>query len=263
MAPVSAKSDPNGKAQRPAPALSVQELSYSYGEKRALDRVGFDVLPGRFTGLLGPNGAGKTTLFALITRLLTPAGGRIEIAGRDLAGAGSAALAPLGIVFQQPTLDLDLTVRQNLAYFASLHGLAGAARERAIARELERMEMSARADEKVRVLNGGHRRRVEIARGLLHDPGVLILDEPTVGLDVASRAGLVAHVHALAREQNLAVLWATHLIDEIDGGDDIVVLHKGRVVERGKAGEVVKRARAASLAQAFDGLTKESGEGAR
>ena len=246
---------PNGSER--APALSVSGLSFSYGAVRALDDVSFEVMPGRFTGLLGPNGAGKTTLFALITRLLIQDRGRIEIASRDLARAGSAALAPLGIVFQQPTLDLDLTVGQNLAYFASLHGLSGTARDHAIARELERMDMGARSGERVRVLNGGHRRRVEIARALLHDPSVLILDEPTVGLDVPSRAAIVAHVHALARDRGLAVLWATHLIDEIEAGDDIVLLHRGRVVEQGTAGQVVKRTGAKDLGDAFDGLTRE------
>ena len=257
MARVGAKTTPKSDAIITAPALSVAELSFAYDEKQALDGVSFDVAPGRFTGLLGPNGAGKTTLFALITRLLTSDQGRIAIAGRDLAQAGSAALAPLGIVFQQPTLDLDLTVRQNLTYFASLHGLAGAARNRAIERELSRLDMAPRADEKVRVLNGGHRRRVEIARALLHDPSVLILDEPTVGLDVPSRSAIVAHVHGLAAERDLGVLWATHLIDEIEDGDDIVVLHRGRVVEQGRARDVVKRTRAKSLAQAFDDLTIE------
>jgi len=252
-----AKSGAKSNGSEQAPALSVSGLSFSYGAVHALDDVSFEVMPGRFTGLLGPNGAGKTTLFALITRLLSQDRGRIEIASRDLVRAGSAALAPLGIVFQQPTLDLDLTVGQNLAYFASLHGLSGAARELAIARELERMDMGARSGERVRVLNGGHRRRVEIARALLHDPSVLILDEPTVGLDVPSRAAIVAHVHALARDRGLAVLWATHLIDEIEAGDDIVLLHRGRVVEQGTAGQVVKRTGAKDLGDAFDGLTRE------
>lgn len=251
---VSSKSIPAAQA---VTALAVNNLSFRYGAKRALAGVSFEVLAGRFTGLLGPNGAGKTTLFALITQLLTPERGTIEIAGQSLASAGAAALAPLGIVFQQPTLDLDLSVRQNLAYFASLHGLGGAKRERAIGRELERMEMNSRADEKVRVLNGGHRRRVEIARALLHDPSVLILDEPTVGLDVPSRRAIVAHVHGLACDHDLGVLWATHLIDEIQDGDDLVVLHQGEVVERGLARDVAKRARTKSLAVAFDKLTGE------
>jgi len=239
------------------PALAVEQLGYAYGPVVALDNVSFDVRPGRFTGLLGPNGAGKTTLFALITRLLRPASGWIEIAGEDLAEASSAALAPLGIVFQQPTLDLDLTVRQNLRYFASLRGMARSQADQRIERELERMDMGARGDERVRALNGGHRRRVEIARALLHDPQLLILDEPTVGLDVPTRAAIVDHVHGLALEGGLAVLWATHLIDEILDDDALIVLHRGKVVDRGRAAEVVGRSGAKDLGAAFEKLTGE------
>ena len=260
MTRAAANSSSRDSSSQAAPALSVSRLTFSYGQTRALDSVSFDVGPGRFTGLLGPNGAGKTTLFALITRLLKPEAGKIEIAGKDLVSAGSAALAPLGIVFQQPTLDLDLSVRQNLTYFASLHGLSGSERDTRIARELERLEMRGREDEKVRVLNGGHRRRVEIARALLHDPSVLILDEPTVGLDVPTRAAIVRHVHRLANEHGLGVLWATHLIDEIEAGDDLIVVHAGHVVERGTAREVVRRARARDLGRAFDALTAKGGQ---
>lgn len=242
------------------PALAIEGLGYAYGPKVALDDVSFDVRAGRFTGLLGPNGAGKTTLFALIARLLRPASGWIEIEGEDLAEASSAALAPLGIVFQQPTLDLDLTVRQNLRYFAALHGLPRGHADERISQELERLDMGARADERVRTLNGGHRRRVEIARALLHDPKLLILDEPSVGLDVPSRAAIVDHVHGLAQEDGLAVLWATHLIDEIRNDDTLIVLHKGKVVDRGIASEVVARSGAEDLGSAFERLTGEGME---
>jgi len=248
---------PASKVAEMQPALAVEGLGYAYGPVVALDNVSFDVRPSRFTGLLGPNGAGKTTLFALITRLLRPASGWIEIAGEDLAEASSAALAPLGIVFQQPTLDLDLTVRQNLRYFASLRGMARSQADRRIERELERMDMGARAHERVRTLNGGHRRRVEIARALLHDPQLLILDEPTVGLDVPTRAAIVDHVHGLAQQDGLAVLWATHLIDEILDDDTLIVLHKGKVVDRGRTADVVSRSGARDLGAAFEKLTGE------
>ena len=166
---------------------------------------------------------------------------------RRSAGATSAApaphaLAPLGIVFQQPTLDLDLTVRQNLHYFARLRGLSRAEAERRIERELTRLDMAERARETVRALNGGHRRRVEIARALLHDPELLLLDEPTVGLDFPSRKAIVEHVHDLAAERGIGILWATHLIDEIRPTDDLVILHKGKVVASGRAER--RRARA-------------------
>ena len=210
--------------------LSVQGLSYRYGARIALDDVTFDVAQGRFCALLGPNGAGKSTLFGLLTRLFTTRGGTIQVAGHDLANAARAAMAGIGVVFQQSTLDLDLSVRRNLLYFAALHGLSG---KKAVARAdqvLEIMGMAERAQERARDLNGGHRRRAEIARALMHDPSVLLLDEPTVGLDAASRAGIVDHVHDLCALRGLTVLWATHLTDEVRATDQVVILHRGRVL---------------------------------
>ena len=221
--------------------LSVKDLSYSYGARRALDGVTFEVPEGRFCALLGPNGAGKSTLFALLTRLFTTKQGSISVAGHDLSRAPRAALARIGVVFQQPTLDLDLTVRRNLLYFAALHGLSGReAAERAEA-ALERLGMAERAHEKARALNGGHRRRMEIARALIHRPAVLLLDEPTVGLDAATRASITDHVHRLAAEDGLTVLWATHLTDEVRPNDQLVILHKGGILSDGAAGTDVTR----------------------
>ncbi len=237
------------------PALAVSGVSFTYKTERVLDEVTFAVEKGRFTALLGPNGAGKTTLFSLITRLLATRQGRIVISGNDIRAAGAKSLAPLGIVFQQPTLDLDLTVRQNLHYFAMLRGLSWKEAERRIERELTRLGMAERAPETVRALNGGHRRRVEIARALLHDPQLLLLDEPTVGLDAPSRKAIVAHVHDLAAERDIGILWATHLIDEIRPTDDLVILHRGKVVATGGVEQVIARTRAASLDAAFTALT--------
>ncbi|WP_343039094.1 ABC transporter ATP-binding protein [Propylenella binzhouense] len=244
------------------PALSVEELSFAYKGRLALDCVSFEIRRGRFTALLGPNGAGKSTLFGLLTRLLTTDRGRIAILGADLKTAGPKALAPLGIVFQQPTLDLDLTVGQNLRYFARLRGLTRSEADRRIARELARMDMGDRVPEKVRALNGGHRRRVEIARALLSDPALLLLDEPTVGLDVPTRKSIVGHVHELASESGIAVLWATHLIDEIRAEDDLVVLHRGRVVASGVAAELAGAASSGDLEAAFSVLTGARDEAA-
>ena len=233
--------------------LCVRDLSYAYGAKPALDGVSFDLAEGRFCALLGPNGAGKSTLFALLTRLFVARRGRIEVAGFELGRAPREALARMGVVFQQPTLDLDLTVRRNLAYFAALHGMSGRAVEARIDAALDRLDMRARAGERARDLNGGHRRRAEIARALIHDPAVLLLDEPTVGLDAASRAGITAHVHVLAAEQGLTVLWATHLVDEVGPGDRLLVLHRGRIVADGTAGEI---AGGAPLAERFLEMTR-------
>ncbi len=217
--------------------LSVEDLSFSYGARQALDGVSFACRPGRFTALLGPNGAGKSTLFALLTRLFTTPHGRIRIAGADLARSPRKALANMGIVFQQPTLDLDLTVRRNLSYFAALHGIPGRAAAARIDASLERLGMAERAGERVRDLNGGHRRRTELARALVHSPSVLLCDEPTVGLDAASRQAIVDHVHELAAG-GLTVLWATHLTDEVRAEDDLLVLHRGRLLRDGTAAEI-------------------------
>jgi ABC-2 type transport system ATP-binding protein len=216
--------------------LSVAHLSYAYRQKVALDDLSFAAGPG-FTALLGPNGAGKSTLFALLTRLFVSRQGNITVAGHDLARAPRRALAEIGVVFQQPTLDLDMSVARNLSYFAALHGLSGQASEARITRALERLGMAERAGERVRDLNGGHRRRMEIARALVHAPSVLLLDEPTVGLDAASRRAITDHVHDLA-DDGLCVLWATHLVDEIRPDDHVVVLHQGRKRADGSAAEI-------------------------
>lgn len=238
-------------------ALAVDAISYAYGAKQALARVSFTVEPGRCAILLGPNGAGKTTLFSLITRLYDAPEGRIEIAGFDLRRRSSEALARLGVVFQQPTLDLDLSVMQNLRYHAALYGLSAREAGLRIEAELARQNMYDRRFETVRQLNGGHRRRVEIARALLHRPELLLLDEPTVGLDVPSRQAIVDYVHQLCAEGRAAVLWATHLIDEVHADDQLVVLHRGSVRASGSVPEVLSAASAAGIADAFRRYTEE------
>lgn len=238
--------------------LDVRGLTFRYGERVALNDVSLRAPAGRFTALLGPNGAGKSTLFALMTRLLISKEGSIHIAGHDLDRTPRAALAALGVVFQDPTLDLDLSVVQNLRYFARLHGLPVAEAERRAEQELARLSLWERRDEKVRALNGGHRRRVEIARALLHRPAVLMLDEPTVGLDPPTRALLVEHIHALCHEAGMAVFWATHLIDEVDPTQDrVVILHKGQVRAAGDAAEVLAQSETSSLADAFRHFTPD------
>ena len=226
---------PSNNAER---GLVVEGLSFAYGAVQALDNVSFALEPGAFCALFGPNGAGKSTLYALLTRLFTTPRGRIAIAGHDLGREPRQALARMGVVFQQPTLDLDLTVQQNLAYFAALHGVPRRARRARIEGALSRLGMAERAGEKVRTLNGGHRRRTEIARALIHDPQVLLLDEPTVGLDAATRTAIVAHVHDLAADKGMTVLWATHLLDEVRAADRLIILHRGRVLADGIAHEI-------------------------
>ena len=237
------------------PALAIEALSHSYGARKALDDVSFSVAQGSFTVLLGLNGAGKSTLFSLVTRLFAARQGAIRIFGHDVAREPGEALRRLGVVFQARTLDLDLSVMQNIVYHAALHGIApGEARRLGMA-ALQRVALADRAGDKARDLSGGQMRRVEIARALVHGPRLLLLDEATVGLDIKARADILAHVRALVRSENLGVLWTTHLIDEMREGDDIVVLHKGQRLAAGPVAQVVADAGAADISGAFAQLT--------
>jgi len=241
-------------------ALDVKGLTHSFGEKKALDDVALTITPGDFTVLLGLNGAGKTTLYSLITRLYNNRSGAIRILGFDVRRESSQALSRIGVVFQQPTLDLDLTVEQNLHYHAALHGISRSDAQERLETELERIGLIDRLHDKVRELSGGQRRRVEIARSLLHRPKLLLLDEPTVGLDIGSRQGILDHVRKLCREDKLAVLWATHLIDEIDEGEQVVILDNGRVLARGDVADVTRQAGTKTIRDAFNKLVGHKAE---
>jgi ABC-2 type transport system ATP-binding protein len=232
-------------------ALAIENLSHGFGERQALSGVSLSVEQGAFTVLLGPNGAGKTTLISLVTGLYSAQQGDVRIFGHSIRRDPMPALASLGVVFQMPTLDLDLTVEQNLAYHAALHGLPRREAARRVGVELEHLGMSDRRSDKVRSLSGGMRRRVEIARALLHCPKFLIVDEATAGLDIAGRQWLLKHVRSLCR-QGLSVLWATHLLDEVEPGDRLVVLHRGTVRWTGEAREFASET---SLESAFLQLT--------
>jgi ABC-2 type transport system ATP-binding protein len=231
-------------------------LSFAYGAQEALRQVSFALAPGRFAALLGPNGAGKSTLIALLTRLYDLQKGEIRMGEHSLRQAPRPALRQMGVVFQQSTLDLDLSVEQNLRYHAALHGLQR--REVSERVELARQGLIERRRERVRELNGGHRRRVEIARALLHQPRLLLLDEASVGLDPASRLALNQHVRSLCREQGISVLWTTHLLDEVHNDDDLLILHQGRLVASGQACDVSAE-HGGELDTAFTRLTASSG----
>lgn len=240
-------------------ALDVENLSFFYGRKKALDRVSFSIEPSECTILLGPNGAGKSTLFSLITRLYDSQDGKIKLCGFDVKKQTRQALSRLGVVFQQTTLDMDLTVMQNLYYHSALHGMGRKLAKQRIQEELERLNMYERRSERVRQLNGGHKRRVEIARALLHKPSLLLLDEPTVGLDVSSRQSIVEHVHRLVSDYDLAVLWATHLIDEIYPEDQLIMLHQGKIKEKGSVDAVLKATNTSLITEAFKQITQGEG----
>jgi len=237
------------------PALAVEGVSHAYGPRKALDDVSFTVGPATFTVLLGLNGAGKSTLFSIITHLYASKVGAVRIFGHDVARDSGAALAELGVVFQPRTLDPDLTVEQNMFYMAALHGVGrGQARPRL--RELiARVGLADRLHERIRYLSGGQSRRVEIARSLLHGPRLILLDEPTAGLDVKARADILKLVRGLVAEDHVGVLWTTHLVDEVKPDDSVVILHKGRVLASDQASAVIEACGVRSIGDAFAKLT--------
>ena len=236
-------------------ALVVENVLKSYGPIKALNGISLRGDAGEFIALLGPNGAGKSTLFQLLSGLFTPDGGRIEVMGHDMSRDPVPALAGLGIVFQQPTLDLELSITRNLLFHAGLHGMPRAVAKARIASELARLGLAERANDKAGDLSGGNRRRVELARALLHEPRVLLMDEPTVGLDPASRTELLTLIHALRRERSVAVLWATHLCEEVADADRVVVMHRGKVLSDSSPADLMASTGKATIEQAFLSLT--------
>lgn len=248
-------------ANSPTPALRVSGVTHAFGATKALDDVSLDAASGVFTALVGQNGAGKTTLFSLVTRLYDNRSGSIEVLGRDVRSDPASALSRLGVVFQARTLDLELSVIQNLQYHAALHGIGRREAKERAAVALSRVNLESRAKDKVRALSGGQMRRVEIARALLHRPSLLLLDEPTTGLDIGSRRTLIEEVRRLIDEDGIGVLWATHLVDEIEVADRVVVLHRGRVMANGTVGELRARGKTEDVGAAFMTIVGEESHG--
>ncbi len=239
--------------------LRLREVRKSYGPREALKGVSLAIRPGEFVALLGPNGAGKSTMFQLLTGLFNADAGEIRVCGHDIRHSPVAALASIGVVFQQTTLDMDLSVEANLRFHTRLHGIAGREAAERIAAALARLGLTERAHDPVRALSGGNRRKVELARAQLHRPSVLLMDEPTVGLDPASRRQLLDEVLAL-RSGGVAVLWATHLVEEAEEADRVVVLNAGKVLADGTPASLVAAAGGGSLAAAFLGMTGRNAE---
>jgi ABC-2 type transport system ATP-binding protein len=211
------------------PALTAHHLHKAYAGQPALVDVSLQLQPGQLSVLLGPNGAGKSTLMQVLTGLFNPDQGEVEVLGHPMRHAPARALAGLGVVFQQSALDLDLSVQANLLYHADLHGMPRTLAREQMQRLLPALGLEGQDRTVTRQLSGGNRRKVELVRALLHRPGVLLMDEATVGLDPASRQQLLATVTGLCRSDGLAVLWATHLLDEARPADRLVLLQQGRV----------------------------------
>jgi ABC-2 type transport system ATP-binding protein len=235
--------------------LDIKSLSKSYGLIKALNDVSFSLAEGEYASLLGPNGAGKTTLFQILTGLFVSEKGNVLINDFDMRSNAINALAHIGVVFQQITLDMDLTVMENLKFHSNLHGINDKEFKKRVIIELEQVNLSDRINDKVRSLSGGQKRRVELARSLLHKPKLLLLDEPTVGLDPQSRRDLLDYVIKLKKDRKMAVLWATHLVDEAEKSDTVIILNKGKIIKKDTPQNITKEYNKDTLHDAFVSLT--------
>lgn len=231
--------------------LNIKDLDFYYDDKKVLNDINIDIKEGEFHVLLGLNGAGKSTLFSLSTRLLRLMEGDISIDGVSIKG-NSFPLKDVGIVFQEPTLDLDLTVKQNLYYYGALKGLGFHETLKSIEKQICSLDLEEHLNTTARSLNGGHRRRVEILRALINRPKLLLFDEPTVGLDLKSRFDILNYVRKLVQEDEISVLWITHLFDEVKQEDNISFIKKGEIVERGIVKEIVNRYKKDNLVDTFN-----------
>lgn len=214
-------------------AVAVHGVSFHYGSFQALDQVSFDVAPGAFFGLLGPNGSGKTTLFRILSTLMPPGAGTCKVFGHDTTADSGEVRKNISMIFQQPSLDEELTVRENLTFHGRMYGLPSKQLQARISSLAEKMGVADRLNDRVKNLSGGLKRRADIVRGVLHKPRVLFLDEPTTALDPAARHGFWQLLHALRQEEQLTLILATHLLEEAEQCDEVVILDAGRVAVAG------------------------------
>jgi ABC-2 type transport system ATP-binding protein len=219
-------------------AISVQEVVHRYGDRTALNGVSFDVRPAELFGLLGPNGSGKTSLFRILSTLMVPVGGRAAIMGFDVAREPNSLRLQIGVVFQAQSIDVKLTAAENLMHQGHLYGLRGTALKSRIQEILSRVGLADRANEKAETFSGGMQRRLELAKGLLHHPSVLLLDEPTTGLDPGARRDLWQYLRILRDEERVTVLVTTHLMEEAERCDRLAILNEGKVVALGTPDEL-------------------------
>jgi ABC-2 type transport system ATP-binding protein len=222
-------------------AVVVDQLSFSYGERKALDQISFEVGKGEIFGLLGPNGGGKTTLFRILSTLLPPESGTARIFGNDVTAAPLDVRRSIGVVFQNQSLDRRLSVEENLGYQGMLYGITGDALKRRIAVAVERTGVADRLKDKVEELSGGLRQRVELAKSLLHQPQLLLLDEPSTGVDPGVRLDFWRYLEAMRAEQGTTVLLTTHLLEEADKCDRLAILDRGHLIAVGTPAELKSR----------------------
>jgi len=220
------------------PVISVDNIIHRYGDRTALNGVSFDVRPAELFGLLGPNGSGKTTLFRILSTLMLPTAGRATILGCDAAQDPARLRRQIGVVFQAQSVDLKLTAYENLWHQGHLYGLRGAALKKRIREILSRVGLADRAKELVETFSGGMQRRIELAKGLLHHPGVLLLDEPTTGLDPGARRDLWQYLAMLRDEEHVSVLVTTHLMEEAERCDRLAIMNEGNLVALGTPAEL-------------------------
>jgi len=218
--------------------ISVQNILHRYDGRTALDDVSFDVRPAELFGLLGPNGSGKTTLFRILSTLMLPTAGRALIMGFDAAKDPSGLRRQIGVVFQAQSVDEKLTAYENLWHQGHLYGLRGSALHQRILEILGRVGLADRAQELVETFSGGMARRVELAKGLLHHPSVLLLDEPTTGLDPGARRDLWQYLQILRDEERVSVIVTTHLMEEAERCDRLAILNEGKLVALGTPTEL-------------------------
>jgi ABC-2 type transport system ATP-binding protein len=210
--------------------VAVESLTHRYGERTALNGISFTVNPGEIFGLLGPNGGGKTTLFRILSTLMRPSAGGVRVFGHDVVRERNAVRRRIGVVFQAPSLDRKLTVRENLRHQGHIFGLHGHDLRQRIDELLARLQIADRADERTEKLSGGLRRRVEIARGLLHRPELLLLDEPSTGLDPRVRREVGDYLEELRKQDGVTVLVTTHIMEEAERCDRLAILDHGNLV---------------------------------
>ncbi len=218
--------------------IQLRNLRHQYGDRTALAGVSFDVRPAEIFGLLGPNGSGKTTTFRILSTLMVPSGGSAQILGYDVAREPAAVRRNIGVVFQAQSIDIKLTAEENLTVIGNIYGLRGAPLKQRVAEMLARVGLADRAKEKAEAFSGGMQRRLELAKGLLHHPSVLLLDEPTTGLDPGARRDLWQYLQLLRDEEHVTVLVTTHLMEEAERCDRLAIYAEGKVVALGTPAEL-------------------------